>query len=294
MEKKWIELSNKETLAYLDIGKGKEVIVLVHGNMSSSIHYKPLIDRLKDKYRIIAPDMRGFGDSSYHQSFDDLEVLSDDLILLLDALKVRHYFLGGWSTGGAVALAMAAKRPKDIKKLFLIESCSYKGYPILKKNESGQAILDAYYESKEALGQDIIQVKPMLDILLTNSTPIMKSIWDQAIYTVNKPNPEDEALYLSETMKERCLLDIDWALTRFNMSNESNGVTKGNGKIKDVICPVLSFWGDRDYVVLEYMVDETVKALKDAKKIKLVKSGHSPLVDCPDILTDHILKFIKN
>ena len=59
MEKKFVELPNKEKLAYLDMGQGSEVFVLVHGNMSSSIHYKPLIERLKNQYRIIAPDMRG-------------------------------------------------------------------------------------------------------------------------------------------------------------------------------------------------------------------------------------------
>ncbi|MBN2876462.1 MAG: alpha/beta hydrolase [Bacilli bacterium] len=293
MEKKFMTLSNKETLAYLDIGTGKEIIVLVHGNMSSGIHYKPLIERFQNDYRIIAPDMRGFGDSSYENEFDDLEALADDLLLLLDELGVHEYHLAGWSTGGGVVLKMATKRPKEVKDLILIESCSYRGYPIFKKNEAGQPIVGSYYATKAEVALDPIQVASMVNIFNSGATPYMKAVWDQLIYTVNKPSKEDDDLYLSETMKERCLVDVDWALTRFNMSDTTNGVTEGDGTIKDVVCPVISFWSESDIVVLEYMIDETVQALSNCKKVKLANSGHSPLVDVPDQLAKEIIEFIK-
>ncbi len=292
MKKKFVELGNKEKFAYLDLGTGKETLVLIHGNMSSGIHYKPIIERLKDKYRIIAPDMRGFGDSSFNAEFNDLEVLADDMISLLDELNILEYYLAGWSTGGAVAMKMAAKRQKQVKKLILIESCSYKGYPIFRKDEAGQPVVGSFYLTREEVAADPVQVAPMVGIFQTKATQYMKAVWDQVIYTVNKPVKEDDDLYLSETMKERCLVDVDWALTRFNMSDEFNGVIKGDGTIKDVICPVLTFWSENDLVVLEYMVDETVSALADCKKVKLPKSGHSPLVDVPDVLVEEILKFI--
>jgi len=292
MEKKFLNIG-KERLAYLDLGAGKETIVLIHGNMSSGIHYKPIIDKLVKDYRIIAPDLRGFGDSSYNNEFNDLEELADDVLVLLDNLNIYDYVVAGWSTGGAVALKIAAKRPKEVKKVVLIESCSYKGYPIFKKDAAGQPLVGEYYSTKAEVGADPIQVAPMDNIFKTGAKAYMKAVWDQAIYTVNKPSPEDDDLYLTETMKERCIVDIDWALTRFNMSNDNNGVIDGDGSIKDVVCPVISFWSEKDIVVLEYMVDETVAALKDATKVKLSNSGHSPLVDCPEVLVKGILEFIK-
>ena len=78
MEKKYISIG-KETLAYLDQGEG-EVVLMVHGNMSSSVHYEPLISRLQGKYRCVAVDLRGFGDSSYNERFDTLEELADDAL----------------------------------------------------------------------------------------------------------------------------------------------------------------------------------------------------------------------
>lgn len=293
MEKEFLEIKSRERLAYIDTEIGDQTIVLVHGNMSSGIHYKPLIERLKDKFRVIAPDMRGFGDSSMNNRFDDLEVLSMDLLYLLNELGIDSYYLAGWSTGGGVALKMAALKPQSVKKLILIESCSYRGYPIFRKDAKGQPLIGKYYESKSDLALDNIQVMPMLKLLDTNNKIGMQTVWDSVIYTVNEPHDKDNELFIKETLKQRNLLDIDWALTRFNMSDKPNGVTKGDGSIKDVTCPVLSLWSEKDIVVPEYMVDETVAALKNARKVILKNSGHSPLVDCPDKLTEEIIKFIN-
>ncbi len=290
MDKKKMKLQNGEEIAYMEFGTSDEVLVLVHGNMSSSVHYMPLVEGLKKKFKLIIPDMRGFGDSTYVNRFDSLDDLAFDLLELLEKLKIKEYNVAGWSTGGAVAMRMAVE--SNVKHVVLIESCSHKGYPIFKKDENGAPILGSYYETKEELELDAVQVKPMLDVLASGATPIMKAVWDQAIYTVNKPSVEDDALYLSETMKQRNLLDIDWALTTFNMSTVSNGVSNGDGSIAKLTCPVISFWGDKDAVVLEYMIDETVNEVENIKKVVLGNSGHSPLVDCPQRLIEDIIEFI--
>jgi len=293
MKKKLIKLSNGETIYYIDEGTEKEVLVLIHGNMSSGVHFKPIIERLKSKFRIIAPDLRGFGDSTYINPIKDLEDFSNDICEVLDILNIKKYNIAGWSTGGAICMKIASNRQDQVQKLILIESCSYRGYPIYKKNTDGSPKLGEFYSNIEELAEDAIQVKPMDDIFKTNSVEIMNAIWNQAIYTVNKPSEEDNELYLSETMKQRNIIDVDWALTTFNMSNFSNGVSLGDGTIKDITCPVLSFWGDSDVVVLEYMIDETIEAIKNSKKIVLKDSGHSPLIDLPDTLVEYIMDFTK-
>jgi pimeloyl-ACP methyl ester carboxylesterase len=293
MKKQAITLSNNEQYYYLDIGSGDQTIVLLHGNMSSSIHYKPLIEKLQDQYRIIAPDMRGFGDSTYHTPIESLHDLADDVIDFLRILGIQSYVLAGWSTGGAIALSIAAKKPDAVEQLILIESASYRRYPIFKKNESFQPKVGEYYQSKEEMANDPVQVAPMIPIFEHKNMTAMKAIWDAAIYTVNKPSETEDQLYLAETLKQRNLIDIDWALTTFNMSNFTNGVTLGDGTIGNVTCPVISFWGDHDAVVLEYMIDETCEALTNCKKVILKDSGHNPLLDVPDELVSNIIRFIS-
>jgi pimeloyl-ACP methyl ester carboxylesterase len=293
MKKHSVTLQNNEQYYYIDQGEGEKVFVLLHGNMSSGVHYKPLIERLEKEYRIIAPDMRGFGDSTYKKPITKLEDLADDVIDLLRILGIKQYYLAGWSTGGAIAMAMAAKQPDAVEKLVLLESCSYRGYPIFKKDENFQPIVGEYYQSKEEMALDPVQIAPLIPVFEQKQKAVIKAVWDQAIYTVNKPQPEDDELFLDETLKQRNLVDIDWGLMCFNMSNFSNGVTLGDGTIQDVTCPVLSVWGDKDVVVLEYMIDETVEALENATKVTLQNSGHNPLVDRLDELIIHINNFLQ-
>jgi pimeloyl-ACP methyl ester carboxylesterase len=293
MDKKKVVLANKEEYYYLEVENDKPTLILIHGNMSSSVHYMPLIERLSDQFHIYAMDLRGFGDSSYKEPIESLEDFSDDVNLFMDALSIDKAHIAGWSTGGAIALKFAAKYPEKTKKIVLIESASYRGYPIFKKDENYQPIIGEYYTSKEEMAKDLVQVLPMKLAFENKDSVTVKSVWEAVIYTEKIPDIETYNKNIDETMKQRNLVDVDYALTTFNMSNFSNGMNNGDGSITKVTQPVLSIWGDQDKVVLEYMIDETVEALKDAKKVILKDSGHSPLTDKPDELTQEIRDFLS-
>jgi pimeloyl-ACP methyl ester carboxylesterase len=102
-----IDLPNGETYAYLDEGQG-ETILFIHGNMSSSLHYLPLLERIKG-YRLLVPDLRGFGDSTYNSRFSSLGELAGDLKLFADRLGVARAHLAGWSTGGGIDFELAVR-----------------------------------------------------------------------------------------------------------------------------------------------------------------------------------------
>jgi len=293
MDKKKVVLANKEEYYYLEVENDKPNLILIHGNMSSSVHYMPLIERLSDQFHIYAMDLRGFGDSSYKEPIESLEDFSDDVNLFMDALSIDKAHIAGWSTGGAIALKLAAKYPEKTDKIVLIESASYRGYPIFKKDENYQPIIGEYYTSKEEMAKDLVQVLPMKLAFENKDSVTVKSVWEAVIYTEKIPDIETYNKNIDETMKQRNLVDVDYALTTFNMSNFSNGMNNGDGSITKVTQPVLSIWGDQDKVVLEYMIDETVEALKDAKKVILKDSGHSPLTDKPDELTQEIRDFLS-
>ena len=290
MEKKFISIG-KEELAYLDVGQGP-VVVMVHGNMSSSIHYEPLISRIKDKYRCIAVDLRGFGDSSYNNRFDTLEELADDVNLLTEALGIDSYYLVGWSNGGGVSLKICAKYPDKVKKFFDIEGAGLKGYPLYKK-ENYQST-GKPYANKEEMAQDPMQVAPVLAIFEKGDAAMMTSIWDATIYTVNKPTREQNDLWMSETLKQRNLVDLDWALATLNMSDEYTPYGKGDGSIKNIKCPVALTMAEKDIVVPDYMVLDNYNALGElATLLPYENCGHSPMVDCPDRLAKDVDEFFS-
>ena len=292
--KQTISLANGETYYYIKKGEGAKPVILIHGNMSSSIHYTPLLDRLPADMTVYAPDLRGFGDSSYVRGFDTLEELADDIQLFMLALGIAQADLVGWSTGGGIALEFAAKYPLMTGKVVLIESTSHKGYPIFKKDEKGGALVGQRYESKSEMAADPVQVAPALNSFKNHDAVFMSWLWGVAIYTHTKPSAEDNALYIEETLKQRNLVDIDWALAVINMGDTPSVYSPGKGTIHNVKAQVLHIWSKKDVVVPEYMFHENFEALKDqSKRVVYELSGHSPLVDCPDRLAEDIVGFLE-
>jgi pimeloyl-ACP methyl ester carboxylesterase len=89
-------------------------VVFVHGNLSTSRFYEHLLPELPPHYRVIAPDMRGFGDSDPAplDATRGLADWADDTAALLHALDVEAPpHLVGWSTGGAAIARFALDRP---------------------------------------------------------------------------------------------------------------------------------------------------------------------------------------
>lgn len=295
LDKKQCLLPNGETIAYLELGEQHdETLVLLHGNMSSGVHYQPLLSGLAKSLHVIAPDLRGFGDSSYETPIETIHDLAEDLKQFLDGLDLNEVHLGGWSAGGTVALRFAADYQNQVKSLILIASGSYKGFPIYEKDAQYQPIMGKQYSSKEAMATDPVQVVPVAMALEQNNTALMKQIWSAAIYNTGLPPEEDFDMYIAETMKQRNLIDIDWALMQFNMSDEHNGVTEGDGSISKVTCPVLALYGANDLAVTEAMFKETVHALTNVTQKVYPDVGHSPITDLPEVMVDDLSTFIKS
>ena len=97
-------------------------VVLIHGNVSSSGFWEPLIDQLGRDRRVIAPDLRGYGrsDPAPLDATRGLRDLSDDLHALLAALAVEGpVHLVGWSLGGGVAMQFAIDHPARVAGIVL-------------------------------------------------------------------------------------------------------------------------------------------------------------------------------
>ncbi|KAB3534697.1 alpha/beta hydrolase [Alkaliphilus pronyensis] len=279
-----IELKGGDTLFYREAGKGDKTILLIHGNMSSSIYWEPIMDSLSDAHRLFAVDLRGMGKSSYNRGFNSLKELAEDIKELIDQKMLDNLVVVGWSTGGGVAMELAILHPEVIEKLVLISSVSYKGYPIYKKDSNGKPIIGEVYKTKEEMAKDPIQVMYPLMAIENKDYDFMKHLWNTLIYVHKKPQEDEYIRLLDATFEQRNLLDVDWALANFNIEES----------IKTINMPVLALRGDSDLVITKEMVEETVEAIGlNARLETLEKCGHSPLVDCPEILVKKIIDFIK-
>lgn len=115
---------------YLESGPADgEPVVLVHGNLSTGRFYEHLMPDAPARWRILAPDMRGFGRSEAAplDATRGLGDWADDLAAFLDALGVdRPAHLVGWSTAGAAITLLARSRP--VASLTLLDPVGPHGY----------------------------------------------------------------------------------------------------------------------------------------------------------------------
>ncbi len=291
---KMIDLKNGETLGYRKSGDGDKTIVLVHGNMSSSKHWDTVMASLPEDYTAYAVDLRGFGASTYNSRISSLKELSEDLKLFVDQMGLKKFVLMGWSTGGGIVMHFAIDYPSLVKKLILVESVGIKGYPMLKKDDKGQPIPGEFLTTKEEIEVDPIQVKPILDAYEAKNKDFIRLVWDSAIYTFKKPEEDRYDSYLDEIIKQRNLVDIDYALIHFNISDEHNGVVQGSGEISKLKTPTLVIQGEDDLVVPKTMGIEISEVMGKTARLELLPNGgHAPLEDDLDRFMNLVIDFLE-
>ena len=103
---------NGVKLHYLVAGKG-DPIVLLHGFAESSHMWLPLIAELSGRYTVIAPDLRGFGQSATPEDGYAKAAMAQDIHALLTSLGYNRIRLAGHDIGLMVAYAYAAQYPDE-------------------------------------------------------------------------------------------------------------------------------------------------------------------------------------
>lgn len=108
-------------LYYEDRGAGRP-LVLVHGLGTSSADWQYQYPALESRYRVIAPDQRGFGRSTRPPGPYSIEGYAADLCALLDYLEIDRAHFCGISMGGAVSFQLAVDDPQRVRSLAIINS----------------------------------------------------------------------------------------------------------------------------------------------------------------------------
>src|SRR5260370_32580818 len=108
------------SLHYLDEGEG-DPILLLHAFPLNAESFRPQIDALSKRYRLLMPDHRGFGRSGLApgQEMTEMSQLARDALALLDHLMIPTTVIGGLSMGGYAAMALLRPHPSRVRGLLL-------------------------------------------------------------------------------------------------------------------------------------------------------------------------------
>jgi 3-oxoadipate enol-lactonase len=110
-------------LAYTDAGGGPAVLFL-HGFPFDRSMWSGQVERLSASFRVIAPDLRGHGETTVTRGPSTMEEMAEDVVSLLDELNVPRAVICGLSMGGYVALALYRAHPSRVRALVLADTRS--------------------------------------------------------------------------------------------------------------------------------------------------------------------------
>ena len=178
-------------------------VVLVHGNLSTGRFYEHLMPDAPGGLRLIAPDMRGFGDTE-HVPIDATRGLrdwADDTASLLDALGIaRPVHLAGWSTGGAAIAAFAMEL--SVASLTFIDPVSPYGYGGVRRD--GTPCFADFAGSGGGTGSPDFTQRIEQKDRSTDSAASPRNVMNASYWSPNHREPrEREDLLLDEILKSQ-------------------------------------------------------------------------------------------
>ncbi len=116
-----VSLPNVSEVSYSEWGRPDgAVVLLLHGLTSSALSWRNVAPALGERFRVIAPDARGHGGSSWTPDYS-FEAMADDVAAFLERVGVLAAIVVGHSMGALTAYALAARRPELVRLLVLEE-----------------------------------------------------------------------------------------------------------------------------------------------------------------------------
>lgn len=253
---------NGIALDYEAYGKG-DVLLLLHGLGSTKKDWDAQVPFFSKKWRVIALDLRGHGDSTKPLNDYGVAFMAEDIKQFLDKLTIKKATIVGFSMGGAVAFQMAVSYPEYLNNLVIVNSSP-------DFNNMGKT------------GED----------LLTNRTQFLETKGVEALAKEISFNmfPEDHQTDLRNAFEARCKKNEYNAYYKSFVTLMTWGLGE---KIKDITTRTLVVASDMDYTPVSFK-EAYVKNLPNAELIVIKNSRHGVVIDQPKAFNVALQKFLEH
>jgi 3-oxoadipate enol-lactonase len=164
-------LLNGISIGYDDSGTGSDVLLLVHGHPFNRSMWFPQVEpAVSAGWRVVVPDLRGYGHSDVTTGVNGLDLFARDLRCLLDHLGVERVVIGGLSMGGQIAMDFCRQFPAHVRGLLLAAT-----FP-QAETEEGKAQRRAMAERLEREGMDAYANEVLSKMLAPSSIAALPSV----------------------------------------------------------------------------------------------------------------------
>lgn len=236
------------TLIYDEFGVGPRTIVFVHDAGGNRLSWWQQIPRLRDRFRCVTYEVRGWGQSQ-DLSGEGMAAFSRDLGELMDGLQIDRATLVGQSMGGFTVLPYAARNPDRVAALMM-------AYTVVGIGDA--AVLAGLHDSLEAAG---------------SATP---EEWETQMFGSAYVERSPEGVFLYNQIR---------ALNSPPESFGGYGVEQGavtNDELTNLTMPVVFVAGSEDVLIPGSLIRQAAELIPRAKYIEVATCGHSVYWEMPE------------
>ncbi|MBC1708570.1 2-succinyl-6-hydroxy-2,4-cyclohexadiene-1-carboxylate synthase [Listeria welshimeri] len=250
----------------------KPVLLMLHGFTGSNKTFQESITHLEEHFSIVAPDLLGHGktDSPDEIARYSIERIVDDLVTILQELKIMQCFVLGYSMGGRVATAFASAHPEMVRGLILVSS------------SPGLAQKDLQESRVQADNR-------LADMLESEGIRSFVDYWEKLALFASQE-------VLSDELKKRIRLE--------RLAQNPNGLAMslrgmGTGKqpsywnhLADFTFPVLLMTGSLDEK-FEKIAQEMQQLIPSSTHVTVQNAGHAVYLEQPNIFLSQLTNWLE-
>ena len=262
LQRKEIVLPDGSRIVYLEGGAGAP-LVLVHGFGADKDNFTRVARNLTPHYRVIVPDLVGFGESSHRTDVDyHYAAQAARLHEFTQALGLSRFDLGGNSMGGGIAMGLAAQHPQEVASLWLIDCAGIAAAP----------------------PSELAKI-----IATTGVNPLMitrESDFPAFLHFVMSDPPYIPDAVMDVLARERIANQALEAQVFRQIATDSV-----DDAVRGLATPTLITWGAEDRALSVGTVPVLQALLPNAQAVVMPHVGHAPMIERPQQSAEDYLRF---
>ena len=247
-----------------DVGQGTP-LVLLHAFPLSSAMWLAQREHLASRFRIVTPDLRGFGGSVLGAAEPSVDVMADDVAALLKARNISRAVIGGVSMGGYVAMALCRRHPDRVRGLVLADTKASADTEAAREKRLRMA------ERLTAENRTDVLVEETLPGLLGPTTMRQRALVYGRVRGLVQSTPPKAAAWAQRAMAAR---------------PDSTDTLRG------VKVPALVIVGSEDRLATEDDARTMAEALPNAELTVIPRAGHLTPIEQPDLFDQAVAEFV--
>ena len=260
--RKEIRLADGTRIAYLEGGTGAP-LVLVHGFGADKDNFTRVSRFLVPHYRVIVPDLVGFGESSHLADADyHYAAQAQRLRAFVEALGLARMDLGGNSMGGGIAMSFAAQHPQEVSSLWLIDAAGISEAP---PSELANIIMTT-------------GTNPLMITRESDFAAFMKFVMSDPPYIPGS---------VMDTLARERIVNQDLERKVF----QQIATDSVSDAVKGLKTPTLIVWGAENRALSVGTVPVLQALLPNAQAVVMPHVGHAPMIERPQQTAEDYLRF---